>query len=268
MKRGEVMEYNLLNGGLVLKAHEHLFLSDMKRYYTTYKNKMDGMFWFMNFDGSSVFYSDQRRNNAICTIDIERQREELVLDKPSYGVILEDGLLYYINENDHKVYRCPKTGRAEERIVDEQVECFILEQGQIFYSNQQGIWVCSLTGKERDKISDTVASTIVLVDDNLAFCDKSKQNILTILNLRDSSTKQIDGMLPSSMNTNGRYLYCANRLNERTIYRIEPESGSSIRICGESAEYLHIIEDKLYFCIQREWHRMSLMGGQFEKVEV
>jgi hypothetical protein len=64
----------------------------------------------------------------------------------------------------------------------------------------------------------------------------------------------------------GRYLYCANRLNNRSIYMIDPENGDSIRICGESAEYLHVIEKELYFCINREWHKMSLSGGQYQKI--
>lgn len=71
---------------------------------------------------------------------------------------------------------------------------------------------------------------------------------------------------PSSLNTDGRYIYCANRSNENSIYRIDPESGSKIRICGEAADYLHILEDRLYFCSLHEWYRMSLSGGQAAKV--
>ena len=260
------MDYNLLNGGLILNVAGNLIISDIKNYTTRFRTETDGMFWFMNTDGGSVYYSDQKRCNALCMMDIDRQKEEVVLDKPCYGLVLNNDWLYYINENDKKVYRCLKNGRSETKIIDAEVGCFIIEEECIFYSTPQGIYTSTESGSDREKLSDSLASSMLFINEKLVFSDKNKHNVLTILDLNSDNVNRVDGIAPSSMNTDGRYIYCANRLNERSIYRVEPEKGNSIRICGESAEFLHVIDNELYFCIYHEWHRMSLAGGQPEKV--
>lgn len=265
------MDYNLLNGGLVLKENNKLIISDIKNLTTVYGSafeaKTEGMFWFMNFDGNSVFYSDQKRHHALCRMDFQNQREEFVVSaKPCYGLCLKQDWLYYINENDRKVYYCLTNGKSETKLIDEQVESFILEAGKIYYTTSQGIWTCSERGTEKEAVNDVAASTLLLLGEKLVFTDKHKQHLLIILDLHTNSTEIVDGMAVSSMNTDGRYLYCTNRLNDNSIYRIDPEQGNSIRICGESAEYLHVIENELYFCIEREWYKMSLDGGKPRKI--
>lgn len=264
------MDYNLLNGGLVLKTNDKLIISDVKNlttvYKSTFESKTEGMFWFMNFEGSSVFYSDQKQHHALCRVDFENQREEVILDEPCYGLFLNEDWLYYINENDRKVYRCLTNGKSETKIIGDQVESFILEAGEIYYTTSQGIWRCSEKGGEKEAVNDVSASALLLLGGKLVFTNKNKQHQLTILDLHANSTKIVDGMAVSSLNTDGRYLYCANRLNDNSLYRIDTDQGNSIRICGESAEYLHVIENELYFCIKREWHKMSLTGGEPQKI--
>lgn len=261
------MDYNLNNGGLVLKLEDKFIISDMKSYKTVYGSDTLGMFWFMNYDGSSVILSDQSKNNSICRMDKDRRSTELILDKPCYGLFLKDDWLYYINENDRKVYRCRTNGSNETRIIDEQVGKFILEEDRIFYTTPQGIRTCGISGNDRDIVSDALAADIMLVANMLVYTDKNRQYALTIMDLDDKTVRSIDDMAPTSMNTDGQYLYCANRLNEKSIYRIDINNESCIRICGESCEYLHIIGSELFFCIDREWHRMPLVGGKYEKVE-
>ncbi len=260
------MDYNLLNGGLILKVGEGLVVSDIKSSTTIFNSRVNGMFWFMNFDGNSIFYSDQKRDNSLNRIDLREQREILLLDKPCYGVVLYKDFLYYINENDRKLYRCMINGRNEARIIDEQVEGFILEQGCIFYSTPQGIRSCSETGSQRETISDIPASKLVLIGERLVFSHKGRQHVLTIMDLNTGNANIVQAVAAASINTDGTYLYCANRLNGKSIYRIDPEHYSSIRICSESADYLHIIEKELYFYANSQWCRMSLMGGQAEKI--
>ncbi|NLD47423.1 MAG: DUF5050 domain-containing protein [Clostridiaceae bacterium] len=260
------MDYNLNNGGLVLKLEEKFIISDMKSYKTVYGSDTGGMFWFMNYDGSAVILSDQNKNNSIYRMDKEKCSMELLLDKPCYGLFLKEDWLYYINENDRKVYRCQTNGRNETKVIDEQVGKFILEEDRIFYTTPQGIRTCAISGSDRDIVSDAVAAELMLINGKLVYTDKNRQHVLTIMDLDDKTVKTIDDMAPSSMNTDGQYLYCANRLNDRSIYRIDINNESSIRICGESCEYLHIIGSELFFCIDREWYRMSLTGGKYEKV--
>lgn len=261
------MNYNLVSGGLILKAGDKLISSNVKKLTTEFgTSTLDGMFWFVNFDGTSVFYSDQKRGNALYKFSIEGQTSELILDKPCYGLYLNKEWLYYINEHDQNIYRCLTNGKSETKIVNEQVGGFILDEENIFYTTTQGIKRCNETGSEKKTLSDAEASNLISIGSMLVFADKNNQHVLTFLNLNTNSTKVIDQIAPSSLNTDGRYLYCANRLNNKSVYRIDPETGSSIRICGESVEYLHVIENELYFCIDGEWHKMSLEGGQASRL--
>lgn len=260
------MDYNILNGGLVLKVDGRLIISDMKSYRTVCDSETEGMFWFMNFNGTSIFYSDQKKNNALCRMDVTAKREELILDKPCYGLLLYKDWLFYINEDDHKIYRCLTNGKSEAKVTDEETGSFILEEDCIFYTTPQGIKTCNKEGNNRETVSDADASVLILIDKNLGFPDKKKLYAVTLLDLNTNKTKIVEHMASASMNTDGRYLYCTNRLNGKSIYRVDPEQGTSLRICGESAEYLHVIDNELFFCINREWHRLPLAGGQYEKI--
>ena len=260
------MDYNIINGGLLCKAGNKLLISDLKKLNTVFNFTARGMFWFMNFDGSCVFYSDQKQNNALCRLNLERLEEKLLLNKPCYGLCLHEDWLYYISEDDRKVYRCAKNGKDDTRIIDEEVDSFILENEKLYYTNVCGIWRCNNRGGEREQVNSAVASILLLIDGKLAYTNRNKQHLLTVLELDTNRMQVFDGMAVGSLNTDGRYLYGTNRFNEGSIYRIDPATGSSIRICGESADYLHIIENELYFCLKREWHKMSLVGGQYQKV--
>ncbi len=265
------MDYNILNGGLVIKAGDKLFISDICNYSGTHilsgdKEKIEGLFWFMNYDNGYLYYSDQLRGNALYRINIDSRKKELLLEEPCYGLLLRGEYLYYINEKDRMLYCCTAGGKAPRRLTAEQTESFIIENGNIFYCTPQGIKVCNETGTDAETVSDALTSTMVLAGDMLAFTDKRKQYALTLLDVKTGKMTVLDEIAASGINTDGRYLYCANRLNGSSIYRIDAQYRSSIRICGESADYLHVLDKELYFCSRREWHKISLTGGNAVKI--
>lgn len=268
------MNCNLHNGGLALKKEGSLFLTDLRNYSGTYVLNeetgetalAEGVFWFMNSTYDSIYYSNQAQGNRLYRMDIASQVSSQLTDRPVYGLTRSEDWLYYISETDQKLYRCLLNGKNETRITDEPVESFLVEGERIFYVTQQGIRACSVTGSGRELISDLVAVHMIKTGNKLVFADKRNRYLLTLLDLHSGETQVYEDISPSSLNTDGRYIYCANRSNENSIYRIDPESGSKIRICGEAADYLHILEDRLYFCSRQEWYRMSLSGGQAAKV--
>lgn len=268
------MNPNIANGGLVLKANGKLLLSDIHNFNGTLVQDigsgettvLESINWFMNFDGITLYYSDQKNGNTLWSHDLSRRNAELLLDEPVYSLVHSGEWLYYVNENDRKLYRCLTNGRSEKRLDDEQVLCFFVQGDNIFYATQQGIRTCSLDGRGKESIIDAVAIRMVMIGEQIAFVDKGNQYALTVLDLRTGRSSIFDDLLPVSLTTDGRYLYSSNRKNNRTIYRIDVEQGTSIRICGESADYLHIIDDQLYFYSKHDWFRMSLLGGQAMKV--
>ncbi|GAA0388102.1 DUF5050 domain-containing protein [Paenibacillus motobuensis] len=266
---------NCSNGGLALKIGRNLLLTDIKHYSgtwiqndTTEETKLlDGVFWFMNQAENMIVYSDQTRGNKLCSIDLGTHISQVLVDQPAYGIIVHGDWIYYLNESDNAIYRCTLNGKDKSRIADDRVESFLIDQERIYYTTQQGIRSCSLTGRDRELVSEDTAVHMLLIGNKLAYANRKNRYLLTLLNLHTGTTEQDQDISPNSLNSDGRYLYCANRSNEMTIYRIDPETGHKIRICGESADYLHIVEDRIYFCSRREWYRMSLSGGQAVKID-
>jgi hypothetical protein len=107
---------------------------------------------------------------------------------------------------------------------------------------------------------------MVKIGNRLAYADRGRELALTLLDLGSGESSVVDGIAASSVNTDGRYLYCANRRNGSSLYRIDPRTGSSIRINGDSADYLHVLDGEIYFSHSREWYRLPLAGGEAEKL--
>ncbi|MCI3920624.1 DUF5050 domain-containing protein [Paenibacillus sp. TRM 82003] len=263
------MNYNVPNGGLAIRLDDRWLLGDMKTYRTRPASPSGGMRWFMNADDDFLYYSDQRRGNALCRSDRESGREETLREQPCSHVFLDRDRLYYINEEDRRLYRCFPDGKEPSRVTEEAVDAFALEGGRLSYAAAKGgIYVCTDSGQERERISDASASCLVRVEDRIAYADRNNDFAVTFLDPVSNETVVIDGAASPVLNTDGRYVYCANRLHDRSVYRIDPRDGRSIRICGESVEYVHIFGDELLCCIAREWHRMPLTGGAYERMEM
>ncbi len=274
MRKGFAMDYNLANGGLLMRTAGRFFLSDVGNYSGTniidvptgHSTTAEGIFWFMNCGDRHIYYSDQKYRNALCRFDTDMQREEVLVDKPCYGLLIYREWLYYINENDGRLYRCTFSGKNEQQLSEERLMCFMIENDEIYYSSQQGIKLCSTDGGPKEALCGIAAAGMVLLGDHLAFVNKKDRHTLAIFNMKTGSTETFEDICPVGLNTDGKYLYCSNRKNGKSIYRIDPAQGRSIRICGEPADYLHIIENEICFFSRREWYRMPLLGGQAVKM--
>lgn len=270
------MNGNLQNGGLIVKAGEAIFITDIKNYSGTYSLDREnaqaepihyeGLFWFMNEAGHSLYYSDQLKGDVLCKLDIVKQQVEVLLDKPCYQLRRYEDWIYYIHEEDHRLYRCATNGKHDMKLIDEYVESFLLYEGQIYYATSSGIKRSTKSGEDRERISELTTSSLVRIGNKLCFPDPKNRHRLMLLDVESQTVTIVDNMDVLSMSTDGRYIYCANRLNGNSIYRVDPVHGGSIRICGENADFLHVLDNDLYFCSGREWHRISLFGGEAETI--
>jgi len=258
------VNYNILNGGLIVKVNNQLYLTNKNSLDTNFG--CEGIPWFMNNDSNDIFYSDQKQNNGLYKWNIELQSESLILDKPCYGLILHNESLYYIDENNEQLYCYPKNGKKETKVVVEEINNFIIDNDYIYYATPEYIKRCDLSGRNIEKLYDGSAAMMVLIDEKLAFADKKNQNILTILDLNTLTLETITDISVSFINTDGQYLFCANSQNNNNIFRVNPQDGKSIRMCSEHTTHLHIIDGDLLFCVNNEWHKMSLFGGEAIKI--
>jgi len=264
------MNSNVANGGLVLKVSNKLYLTDIHHFSGTTVldldsgeyGRVDGIWWFMNLDYPYIYYSDQQRGNALYRYHVSSQSVEKLRDEPCYGLTQHQEWLYYIHDDDRKLYRCQLNGTCLSRLTDESVTSFVIHGDCIYYSTMMGIRMGDLEGIRSELISDKVALYMVMLGEKVAFSAKNNGNVLNVMDLNTGSTRSFDELLPLGLNTDGKYLYCSNALNGRTLYRVDIERSTSIRINGELVDYIHIVDDHIYFWGGKEWHRISLHGGQ------
>ncbi|WP_195571391.1 DUF5050 domain-containing protein [Paenibacillus sp. 1001270B_150601_E10] len=272
------MQGNVLNGGLVLSSEYGLILTDMKDFEGTSLfsmdssrariQKLDGQLWFMNSDGQSVYYSDQKKQHSLCRMPIGTMREQQILDKPCCYLQLHEEWIYYLDEISQRLCRCLKDGRHDQVIVDEKVLCFLIYNGQILYSTPLGLKRCDLSGLAKEQWIDRAGTFMQVISDRLVFADTFHDNILTLVDLISGSISAMEDIQVTSMNHDGQYLYCVNGRHERSIYRVDPIQQRAIRIVADRADYLHIIHDNLMYFSNKHWYQMSLNGGESIKISI
>lgn len=265
------MNGNLQNGGLIHRNGDSLLVTDIKGYSGTYLIHNDTSFdiftdnlmWFMNTEGPGILYSDQRRGNRLFQSASAAREDKLVLDKPCFQPILRGERVYYMDEQDGCLYSCTADGRHDRRLTEEKVSGFLLmEDETLIYACAQGIRMTGADGRKAETLSPESAGCMIQVGGRLAYADRGSELDLTLLDLSTGESSVVDGIAAASVNTDGRYLYCANRRNGSSLYRIDPRTGSSIRISGDSAHYLHVLDGEIYYSHSREWYRLPLAGGE------
>lgn len=267
------MNGNMQNGGLIHRAGTSLLVTDLRHYSgtllihndTSFDTFTDSLMWFMSEDGQGTLYSDQRGGNRLCRYRPDSRREEVLLDKPVMLPTLVGGRIYYIDETDRCLYACDLGGGADRRLSDERVYSFLpMEDGTVLYSSAQGIRRADAGFGRPETIAEASAGALIRAGGRIAYADRERELALTLLDLSGGQPEPMDAIAASSINTDGRYLYCANRRHGSSLYRVDPLSGASIRISGDSADYLHVLEDDIYFISNREWFRLPLSGGEAE----
>ncbi|MFC4102198.1 DUF5050 domain-containing protein [Paenibacillus xanthanilyticus] len=263
---------NRQNGGLIASAGDERIVGDVGRHSGTYiiegpgdapRQLREGVFWFMQAGGPGrLLYSDQHRGSRLYRMELAERREQLVLDRPCYMPLLAEDGIYYIDEEDQGLYRCDRDGRETEPLVREQVQGFFLEEDAVWYAAAKGIKRCARDGSGAELIAQAAAAFLLPVGDYLAFADTDNGSRLALLERRNGEVHAERAIAAASLNTDGRYLYCANALGGHHIYRYDPVLGSSFRMSGERADYLHILDRDLYYMHGGAWRRLSLDGGE------
>lgn len=264
------MHANTFNGGLVLEAGNQRVMSDLGTYTTEIQGLPAGMAWFMDYDGADgIYYSDQCDDNRIYRWNLDSRFREPVFDGPACGLKLAGGAwLYFIDERTRHLCRLRTDRRSggAETVVDQPVICYTVHEDRIYYSTPARMETCGLDGTHPSALMTASASSIVVAGGRLVYADRGRGHVLTIAGLDGGGREELQGAQTLLLNTDGKYVYFCNHLNDCTVYRMDPATGSVIRIFGDPAAWLHVIEGQMYFWHDRHWHVISLAGGQAQKV--
>ncbi len=269
---------NISNGGLISKVNDKLYICDLENYSGTdiivdngfTVGKVRGLMWFSNTTQDKIYYSNQADNDYLYCYDISSLMEQCVMQKACYNIMLYNESLLYIDEINNYIYQLNLQSNNTQRLINEQVTSFIILNNNLFYSTHNSFKVFDINLRQARRISDAVPICINILDDKLVFANEVKDYVLSIFNLSNGELYQIDDIQTQSIITDNRYIYAVNDLDNLSITRVDMFAGEIIRICGEKASKLHIIEDYIYFqnlSTQNAWHKMPLTGGQIIRVK-
>lgn len=265
---------NNQNGGLILKYEDQIFLTDINTYkgITIIRNletkRIEGVSpWFMNKDKKDeyFYYSDESKKNKLCKMKYTEKEEKIIVDDPVYLVQSHEDSLYYIDLSDGYLYRCDLFGKHQEVVIKDQVTTYTINNRKIWYSNETGIWQSNLNGAEKEKISEATGECIANTDNKVIFCNVSKDNCITIIDLKECKEYDIQGSYASHFNIYENYLFFAHKREDCALYRYDMLQKTSIKFASETADYIHIIEDKVIFYDiykTHKWMQVAVTGGK------
>lgn len=275
---------NNQNGGLVFEAENKLYVSDVYTYkglITVEETKVhkinDVMAWFINQDTNDkyLYYSNENKRNKLCRMNVEEKEENIITEDTIYLLTLYDNYLYYINQEDGKLYRCDKQGRYKEVVINDHVTSYMIADRKIWYGVESGIGTCNLEGFHKETLTKDTGTSIAYAEDALAFCNKNKNNCITVVDLIDAGQYDIDGSYATNISVYDNYLFFSHKKEQCAIYRYNLTNRDSIKFTSETAEYLHIIDKHIIFYDvygTHDWMKVPISGGRavplYNKMEV
>jgi len=228
---------NIANGGLAVKWRGNVIFARSNE-------------WFLNADEEYIYYSNRDDENRLYKKTEVHDKGKIIVRKPCSGVTLFEDGIYYVNEEDQRVYRCSKEGKGVTACSKtETTEFAVLGDGAV-YTNPNARRVCAFGG-------------------GVYFADGGNQDnlfALTFVDVRNGETSVFPDIKPSYINIHDDNVYYTDRGRENKIFRLDP-SGSRMSVYGNSAECLHVLSDWLYFLADKKWKRLSLLNfGEAEEV--
>ncbi|MCL2633122.1 MAG: DUF5050 domain-containing protein [Oscillospiraceae bacterium] len=225
------MSGNITNGGLAVKWQGGIVFALPNE-------------WFLNSDDEYIYYSNRDDENRLYRKHNVNDKGKLILGKPCSGVVLFSDSLYFVNESDRKVYRCSKDGKNVIACSkSETYEFTVLSDGTV-YTNPHAKRLCAY-------------------ENSVFFADGGNSgNIFALTKVipRTNETEVFPSVTPSYINVHLGYVYYTDRTQNNKIFRFDPATNTKMSVFGGSAEYLHIIDDWLYFLVDKKWKRLSLLN--------
>ncbi len=259
------MNNNIQNGGLVCKLYDAIILANMNSgigmHWDQERYLAGVMPWFLNVDGETLYYSDGAKGNYICQMTDER--EITLVEVPAYLVQQYKQYLYYINEEDSQLYRYSLYERQIQSVVKDTIETFILAEEHIWYTNEKGIFQQPLEGGMPQRICKNSALRLGYSNGKVFFIDKASYTINYIV-IQTGEVITISEAVASSMNIYGDCIFYNNMNDKSHLYRYSLESEFNIKFIPERANYIHIIDETMYYFNedQKIWMQVSVQGGK------
>ena len=257
---------NIQNGGLVSSIQGDIIHCNLSGEMSI--AGINTIPWFINYDitRNYIYYSNSLKDNYLCKIDLTSKEETVLLKEGVYLLVYSDSKLYYINEANKNLYSYDIGSKSATRLIDEPINTFYIDGETILYSNEKGISKMNIEGGSRETLSKQVAVAISKQDDLICFID---QKDYSINYLYEGEFKRIEDSKTMNLNIYKDCIFYSNANDKSHIYRYSVDSEFNIKFIPERAQYIHIIEETMYYFNQdtKEWKYVSIFGGKPQVLE-
>jgi len=264
---------NISNGALITLHRDRLYVCDLENYQGAYifdesgdiLGKIEGLMWFAAPHGAHIYYSNQKDNDYLYCLDTKSQSESCLLKRPCGNIVVFDDRLFFLDETDSLIYEFNAQKAKIVSLIKEKVYSFILYEGIFYCAFTKGLLEFDLQSGKSAILTDHIPMCLSYTSNGLVFADRSNDFALSGLKQGQNEPAKINNIKTQSIVVGDQYIYAANLLDNRSIARVDINSGEVIRFCGERADKLHIIDGYLYFQNQNDknaWYKMPLSGGR------
>ena len=161
------------------------------------------------FDGDTVYFCDIAKGNVLTRLQ-NGKADVLVQTNTSHLNIIGE-YIYFVDKKDYCIYKIKKDG------------------------------------SELSKISDTMATDLVILGNKMYFINWGDECKVYSMNLDGSGEKKVSDISTEVLYVYGPYIYVSDRNSMRELYRISIEDGSSYMLTMDEAFFVTGYDDMIFF---------------------
>lgn len=201
--------------------------------------------------GEYMYFPNPSDNYKLYKIKVDGTGKTKVSDDSTYTLVLADNWIYYSNYSDGaKLYKIKADGTNRTKITDDGANYITLNMSGIYYSNIKDgnkLYVIGFNGKANKRLSDESVSFINIVGNSIIYRNGS-QNIIKI-NSDGTGRTVIDENKVSFVKADnkGDNIYYSIQSDNRSLYSINKNGGSSTKILKTTTYYGEPIDQWIYF---------------------
>ncbi|MDP5273712.1 DUF5050 domain-containing protein [Chengkuizengella axinellae] len=310
------MEHDLVSNEYI----QFFQISEDWIYYRT--EGVGGNLWRMKLDGTNkdqisisgydpdfieiwdgwVFYSSNFLNKALYILDNEKKK---VSDQDVSSLIVYNNWIYYIDNDDYKLYRMDFNGEKIENVVDSIVTYYLIYNDKIFYRNasdENKLYESGLSGENNIKVLDQRFLKFELHGNQLYFIEDSQQQRLFQLDLESKELSKItdeqvytfyilDGKIAYSSQAGSNivdldgsnlfkltdgyieepklqedWIYYAGFEEQLKLFRIKQDGSDQTLLTSLSQSEYVILDDWIYYVENKKLHKIKTDGTDRTKI--
>lgn len=136
----------------------------------------------LNVESNWIYFSaefeEDASRNGIYKMRKDGSNKERVSSGHPLVLSLDNNYLYYISKDDKLLYKISKEGKDVKKIVNTVVTSFVVSDGWIYYSNNEGIFKIHSSGDFSTKICEDAAKKINIIEDWIFYFNSNDGNRL------------------------------------------------------------------------------------------